>query len=110
MGCRIGESPGPAGGGRGVVYQVLQQGTQRVGRAQLLNEAGDGEFHELLARPTKTVTGSAETRDVTIFEQSANDFVERGYILGNPNTILEILYGVRVPIDFTEELGSGPQS
>ena len=72
-----GRLAGGAGLGRGVIQQVLHQRAQGVGRAEVLDEAGDGELHELLARAAEPIAGGAETGDVAVDQQFADHGVQR---------------------------------
>src|ERR1039457_6477031 len=63
-----------------VVDQVFHERRERVGRAEALDEAGNGELHEVLARAAQTVAGGAEARHVALLGQLADDRIERAHI------------------------------
>ena len=69
-----------SGFGRCVVFEILLEGHQGVGRTAVGDLSGLGQRHEAVARAAFAVAGRAEARHVAQFQQPAHHFVQRAVI------------------------------
>ena len=80
--------------GRSVVAEVFLDRHDGVGLAVVGDVAALGELHEAVARTAGTVAGRAEAREVVVFEEPADDFVEAAAVarfeLGRVFDVLDV--------------------
>ena len=68
------------GFGASVVLEVFAEGEHGVGFAELLDEAGFGEVHEVGTHTAFAVAAGAEAGDVAAVDHHADDLVERAVV------------------------------
>ena len=73
-----GRLAGLAGLGRSIIDAGIPATWSRHSACKVLNEAGNGKLHELLAGPPQPIAGRAEAGDVAVDEQFAHDRVQAG--------------------------------
>ena len=64
------------GGGAGIVLKILAEGEHGVGFAELLDETGLGEVHEVGTHTAFAVAARAEAGDIATIDHHADDLVE----------------------------------